>query len=309
MSENEKIKVLYVAGWGRSGTTLMDNILGQLEGFFSAGEVRYIWERSLLENWKCGCGKSFSYCDVWQEIVQDAFSGENRIEPDVVNQMTYRYTRTLRTLRLLLGGGRWNATGLSEYLAITERLYLSIARRTGSRVIIDSSKFPVYGAMLNLIPSLDVYIVHVVRDPRAVAFSWMTPKLTTDLQEPAYLAKINPVTSALWWTGWNLAINYIGHLRPDKYLRLKYEKFVSSPRSSIDEVLGFLGETNISVPFKNEFTVMLSANHTISGNPNRFKHGMIKITPDVRWLSDMHPFHRFLVTFLTLPFLSLFGYY
>ena len=41
--------VLYVAGAGRSGSTLLDNLLGQIPGFFSAGELRYVWERGLID--------------------------------------------------------------------------------------------------------------------------------------------------------------------------------------------------------------------------------------------------------------------
>jgi len=34
-------KVLYIAGWGRSGSTILDNVLGQLDGCFSTGELNY----------------------------------------------------------------------------------------------------------------------------------------------------------------------------------------------------------------------------------------------------------------------------
>ena len=35
----ERVKVLYIAGSGRSGSTILDRILGQLDGFFSVGEL------------------------------------------------------------------------------------------------------------------------------------------------------------------------------------------------------------------------------------------------------------------------------
>ena len=38
-------QVLYVGGWGRSGSTLLDLALGQIPGFVSVGELRYLWER------------------------------------------------------------------------------------------------------------------------------------------------------------------------------------------------------------------------------------------------------------------------
>ena len=36
------VKVLYVAGLGRSGSTILANTLGQVEGFFSGGELNFI---------------------------------------------------------------------------------------------------------------------------------------------------------------------------------------------------------------------------------------------------------------------------
>ena len=36
------IKVVYITGAGRSGTTLLDILLGELDGFFSAGEMRWL---------------------------------------------------------------------------------------------------------------------------------------------------------------------------------------------------------------------------------------------------------------------------
>ena len=67
----EKFKVLYVAGSGRSGSTILGNILGGVEGFFSVGELRLIWERGLIRNWLCGCGVSFRECPVWSEVVSE----------------------------------------------------------------------------------------------------------------------------------------------------------------------------------------------------------------------------------------------
>lgn len=44
---NHKVRVLYVAGYSYSCSTLLSNILGNLEGFFFTGELRCIWDKSL----------------------------------------------------------------------------------------------------------------------------------------------------------------------------------------------------------------------------------------------------------------------
>jgi len=66
---NNKIKVLYITGWGRSGSTILDNIMGQIDGFFSVGELRYIWDRNLIENRLCGCGVPLEECPIWSQIL------------------------------------------------------------------------------------------------------------------------------------------------------------------------------------------------------------------------------------------------
>ena len=42
------VRVLYIAGSGRSGSTILDRTLGQVDGFFSAGELCNLWGRGLL---------------------------------------------------------------------------------------------------------------------------------------------------------------------------------------------------------------------------------------------------------------------
>ena len=74
------VQVLYIAGTGRSGSTLLAGILGQVDGIFNAGEVRYIWDRGLLANRLCGCGRQFRDCPVWDEILVEAGSPDARSE-------------------------------------------------------------------------------------------------------------------------------------------------------------------------------------------------------------------------------------
>src|SRR5438105_15565281 len=60
--------VLFIGGEGRSGSTLLDRMLGQLPGFFSTGELREVWNRGLIENLDCGCGLSFRSCSFWTAV-------------------------------------------------------------------------------------------------------------------------------------------------------------------------------------------------------------------------------------------------
>ncbi|HDO25996.1 MAG TPA: sulfotransferase, partial [Nitrospirae bacterium] len=72
MNEN-RIKVLYIAGMSRSGSTILGNILGEIDGFFNAGELIDIWDRGLASDGKCGCGMKISKCEVWRTVLDKAF--------------------------------------------------------------------------------------------------------------------------------------------------------------------------------------------------------------------------------------------
>src|SRR5690242_10887667 len=75
LENRNNVKVLFIAGSGRSGSTLLDMLLGQINGFYSTGELRFIWERGFGQNQLCGCGKPFRECDFWTEVVKEGFGG------------------------------------------------------------------------------------------------------------------------------------------------------------------------------------------------------------------------------------------
>ena len=66
-------KVLYIARFGRSGSTILGNVLGEVEGFFHGGELRSIWEHGLILNKVCGCGVPFRECEMWRPVLDEAF--------------------------------------------------------------------------------------------------------------------------------------------------------------------------------------------------------------------------------------------
>ena len=55
-----------IAGPGRSGSTLVAELLGQLKAFESVGELNVLWNRGFLENQPCGCRTPFRDCAYWR---------------------------------------------------------------------------------------------------------------------------------------------------------------------------------------------------------------------------------------------------
>jgi hypothetical protein len=166
-------RVLYIGGCGRSGSTLLDRMLGELPGFVSTGEVRFIWERGLVENRLCGCGEPFRECPFWRSVGEEAFGSWDALDADDVVALDrsvnrHRYIPLLVAPRL----SRSFERRLERYVEILSRLYAAIDRVSGGACVVDSTKDPPFAFLLRRVPTLDLRVVHLVRDSRGVAFSW-----------------------------------------------------------------------------------------------------------------------------------------
>jgi hypothetical protein len=87
------VAVLYLGGQARSGSTLLERALGQIPTFWSSGEVRYLWDRGLIENQRCGCGQPLRDCAFWTSVGERAFGGWDRIDPRSIRAWQQRVDR------------------------------------------------------------------------------------------------------------------------------------------------------------------------------------------------------------------------
>lgn len=299
---DEPVRVLYVAGSGRSGSTVMSTLFGQLPGAFAAGELRYLWERGVQHNHLCGCGRPFSECPVWSAVMKRV-----RDEPAAGDEAAIgrRLLRRLRILRLPLLLGR-RALGLpavpfhADDAHIT-RLYHALAHETGAAVIIDSSKLPPYGLLLSQLPGVEVSILHVVRDPRATAWSWQRHKESRD--GSGEMHRQATWKSSLLWLVWNGLACHLWRTGDPRVTRVRYEDFVRSPRRALGPVAELLGATPDQLPFVTEHSVRLAPTHSVAGNPNRHDSGVVTVRPDDEWVRAMPLGDRLLVSVITAPVL------
>jgi len=303
------ITILYIAGAGRSGSTIIDNILGRVEGIASVGELRFLWERGILEQRLCGCGRPFLECPTWGAILLEAFPDTDLTA--LARRMVDLQQAGIRARRLPQVIRRSSRDRLrrtmSEYLENLSRLYAVTAAHLGGGVVVDSSKLPAYGAMLEMLPGADVRVVHLIRDPRATAYSWLRKKALTDRAGTAFMQQQGPVKASALWDLWNLAAELLWRGSP-RYLRIHYESFVREPRAVVERILAHAGHAGSGTPFVSEREVELTSNHTVAGNPSRFSTGRVAIRADDEWVTTMRRWDRLRVTVVTWPLLLRYGY-
>jgi hypothetical protein len=296
-------RVLYIGGSGRSGSTLMARLLDDVDGFVSVGELRYVWERGFIENHLCECGEPFRACAFWTEVVDRAFGGFASFDAEAVFRTQQSVDRIRYVPELLWRGLRTDAFRgrLAEFEQTLERLYRSIHDVAGAAVVVDSSSDPTYGFVLRAAERLDVRILHLVRDSRAVAYSWTRTKPRPEIAgRTVYMRQRSPIQSAVHWDVHNLLLELLA-VRDRNALRVRYEDFVTDPDRVVRATSNALGVEGDASPAD-------TPRHSISGNPIRFTSGPLRVKLDDEWVGAMATGDRRLVTLTTAPLLAKYGY-
>lgn len=303
MTNNDSVRVVFVGGTGRSGSTVVAGALGALDDAISVGEVRYLWERGITENRLCGCGQPFADCPFWQEVLRTAY-GTSVPDAIAMHRELTAYTQ-LRTLPRLARTPAEQGSAPAQFAQVLGPLYRAIREVSGKSVIVDSSKLPTYAALLAGIPGLELDVVHLVRDPRAAAFSWQRKKEKND--SGGLMERRGVVKSATLWTAWNAGLERAWRSSP-RYVRLRYESFASHPRAALDLLASSLDLTGVERLVNDAGRLDLPSNHTVAGNPARMANGPVPVRLDNEWAAAMDRREARVVTALTSPLLTRYGY-
>ncbi len=300
--------MLYIGGAGRSGSTVLAGMLGQCEGNVAVGELRYLWERGMAQNHLCGCRRPFRDCPFWTAVMDDAFGGMAAVDAmDVVGLARevdrVRFVPALAHAALRRPGFERRLGGFVDILS---RLYTSIAAVSGAGVVVDSSKDPSYAFVLAAVPSIDLSVVHLVRDSRAVAYSWTRVRVRPEVHwKIEYMQRRAPLRTALVWAANNAMFEDLGRGHP-RFVRLRYEDFVARP----DETLATLASlprrpAGGEPPARSDGGTFA---HSVSGNPSRFDDGPVRLAIDDEWQRNLPSRDRRVVTVATAPLLARYGY-
>jgi hypothetical protein len=315
------ITVCYIAGEGRSGSTVLSTTLAEYAGFCCVGELHCIW-RAVLTDELCSCGEPFYSCKFWATVGEVAFGGWHRLDLPRVSEVNRQLTRQRHVARLAFPPVRRRYSNeIHTFASVLQALYNAIGVVSQQSVIIDSSKGVPYLLMLRQVEGLDIRLVHLVRDSRGVAYSWAKQYLVQPqfAHVPTMAKRPMPsrgvAISAGRWVIANLAFEIIGRMGRRR-VRVKYEPLVTDPNPVLDRILSAVGTAAVASgehfgersESDEETGFEPARHHILGGNPVRFHSGRMGLRKDEEWRNQMPTGSRLIVTFMTLPLLVAYKY-
>lgn len=300
--EDADITVLCITGWCRNGSTIIGNILNEAPGVFHVGELHFLWKNSAGRgvNSLCGCGAVLTECPIWSQILPVGRpAGMSPADyADIVIARQRGFARTRHTWRIMRRGV--DSEGLRQHAELMSQVYRAVAETTGARVIVDTTKIPGEAALLPRIEGIKPVFVHLVRDPVAVANSWRSPK--------DYVYTMSASKSTAYWRGFNIASRAILRRYRQQSTLLRYEDFIADPAGTIADLLRRCDVDPADNPVNGQ-TVELHTNHTVTGNPDRFRTGATVIRPkDDSWTRALPRPARLAAMLVAWPMSWRYGY-
>jgi len=280
--EGAVLKVVYVAGYGRSGSTVLDMLLGSHDGVIGMSELTHVfhyWDTGK----GCSCGDDFQGCEFWRAVFEklEFAPGESPLS------MT-RITKKLES-RPLIWSKIFHRSKLKQYKKHWSAVFAAIEEVADRPVIVDSSKtsrLTTFRAkLLAKVCRLPVSTVHLVRDPRAVMWSYLKGN-NLELEKGKNIAKKGGAYRVLCsWICTNAAVHLTHWFSPQPYMLLRYEDLIVDPATQMRRICD---ELQLPVVPKLDYESLqdLPASHGVAGNRVRRK-GVQRLVLDDQWKTSL----------------------
>ena len=255
--------VILIAGSPRGGTTISNMVLGQHPEVFATGSLQgFPHEGGLFnENHGCSCGELAKDCPFWREV-------RARYQP-------------------------------FEHLPEAEKrpqLFGIIAKLSGRRFIGDVTHNMAYANQLMSTPGIDVHLVHVVRDGRAVVYSRIRKDYKNGrLSDFGWKHLRRVFTVSRRWPRHVRQFAALEGQLGDKAVRVGYEALCHDPLATLRPVGQCLGlDFDAIGEGIGQGQPLQPLPHLIRGNPGLRARKDVVLQHDIAYLSEMSVIDRVL---------------
>jgi hypothetical protein len=269
--------VLYVVGAGSSGSTLLEQALSQADAYATVGELYWVW-KSFWPSMICECGSEFGSCPFWTSVLVEAYGAEVDAVRARVESLGQRFDEH-SVVPALRGTSRLRPSSAFRDLArLVEPIYRAIVSVSGAEVVVDASKFPLWGFTAASATDLDLRVLHLARDPRVYAISEARAHplpFPPDQWAPGRSA----VRSTITWSLLHVQAERLAQRAP-RHMLLLYRDFINDPMLTMHRIEELTDVAISPSPFEGKSLVVRRRGHAIGGHYTRPTHGATELVYD-----------------------------
>ncbi len=306
MSNKKKINYVYILGASHSGTTLLALLLNSHPDITTIGESAPS-NIGDISTYRCSCGKIFNECLFWKRVTKRMRADHSDFSLDNFgtkfelpsNPFIHRFLG-FEHRGILFESLRDAVLHLSPHWRQSQRNIMArcydlasvVLAESGGCIFVDSSKLAHRLKFLARIPELDVKVIHLLRDGRAVALTYMRPNEFADSKEPALrrggrgmegaaTADAMPMKQAAneWCRCLRSAEYVLAGLEKSQWIRVHYEELCNDNEGTLGKLYDFVGANS-----GNTVADLHSVERHILGNGMRL-NTKVNVSLDDRWKS------------------------
>lgn len=300
------VRVLYVMGCGRSGSTLLTLLLGAHAQAFGGGEIQHFVRQGLEQGLPCSCDVPVPECPVWSQILDEWTARCPDWERARYLELTARI-ETFAAIPRIVRAQPDTDPEATQLIAWTRALVLAIASVTGKPVIVDASKSLARAALLSRALPGQVDVVHLIRDGRGVVSSFGRPMA----RDVAGGVQRDMPGRAAWrtsveWSLKNLAYSTVGQLAVRSQVS-RYEDLLEEPLAELNRIGALIGLDYSDLADELDGELDLSDTHVVAGNRLRMSK-RLTLRRDERWRQALGRRERGVYWSVAWPAALYFGY-
>lgn len=291
--------LIYIAGYGRSGSTILDTILGNNPTIFGGGELIWLFD-NFVRDAVCSCGKTMSSCPVWANVAR-----EIKAQCQMSSWQKASRISRINDVRNFYGSPS------ASYKELWSATFSAIKKVTGKNIIVDSSKTNHIGwpRLKNLTATYQgqTRVVHLVRDPRAVMWSMSKGTNKYLAKKPISPSVIRGIRGVFSWSLSNTLAELAVKSSTNNSLVIKYEDIMQVPFDAFSTLGQYLELDLQPLSMKLNNREVFSSGHGIAGNRMRSSPS---ITPyfDDSWKQKLSKHSQRIAVFIGEAKMKRYGY-
>ncbi len=270
----EKIKVIYILGSGRSGSTILGIVLGNIKNHFFGGEL-HLWNKDK--------GMPAEDFEFWDKVNEGVPHREEFFKCNFDKKLEFHTA----ILSIFKSQKREIVKSFNEQ---SVELFTSMQNVAQASTIIDSSHYAPRAYWLNQNPAMDVHYIYLYRNPVDVMMGSFKRK---DIEQPSK----NFFSGNYFLFAVSCLSNLVYVLLPrKKRMKLRYEDFITHPVEELNRI-----QKKFNIEIENLDLQNLKPGHIFRANRIRL-YDKISLETKLK-KTPINPFLKAVIYIIHFPFL------